>query len=103
MFILGPHLVFLLAIAGVGLANQSPPFAVALVAAYGIGLYHTYRKGRSIRPGTETALAVLAAVVSLAISRYQGQHYLFSLSYLLALILVIRSFRRMEKRFADVI
>mgnify|MGYP001588639711 CR=1 FL=1 len=98
MFFIAPHLIFLLGLVGVSLANQSLPCAAVLLSAYGIGLYHTYRRGRSIRRVTETVLAVLMVGGSLLYSELQGLHYLFSLQYWLAAMLVIRSFRRMEKR-----
>lgn len=97
-FVPAPHLLFLLGIAGVSMANQSFMFAIILFTAYAGGMLHTYLWGRSIGRVTETVLAVLAVAVALLYSGSQGLHHLFSLQYWLALMLVIRSYRRMERR-----
>ncbi|MBA4387454.1 MAG: hypothetical protein C0404_05695, partial [Verrucomicrobia bacterium] len=68
------------------------------LSLYGLGLYLSNRRGRSIRQSTETLLAVVAAAFSWFYASGQGMHFLLSLQYWLALMLVLRSYRRMEKR-----
>jgi len=98
MFLVAPHLLFLLAVLGAGLASDAPRLTVLLCVAFGIGLYMAYRRGRPLPQRAETALAVLAIPVSVILSTMSGEHLLFCLRPWLTLMLVFRAWRRMTKR-----
>jgi hypothetical protein len=92
MFILAPHLVFVLSILGISLANGTAVIAVTGIPPYLLGLYLAYRKNVSI------GLAFVAVGVAMLYTRLQGIHYVFSIQYWLVIVLVLRAFRKMERR-----
>lgn len=98
MFLLAPHLVFGVAVLSVGLVSRSPALTLGLRLLYMLGLHTSYRRGRSMGRHMESILAILAAAASLAYTQIGGRHYVYALRYWLALMLVFRAFRRMEKR-----
>jgi hypothetical protein len=98
MFILAPHLIFVLSILGVSMANGTAFIAVMGIPPYLLGLYLAYRNNVSIGQKTEAVLAFVAVGIAMLYARLQGIHYLFSLQYWLVIILVLRAFRKMERR-----
>ncbi|MBN1673424.1 MAG: DUF3488 domain-containing protein [Kiritimatiellae bacterium] len=98
MFILAPHLLFLLAILGVGLTLDSAALTGLLAGAFVIGLYATHVRGRSMARRTETALAFAALPAAVLYAQLAGEHVLLAIRHWLALMLVLRAYRKMEKR-----
>ena len=79
MFILAPHLLFAVAILGVGIAEESVSLTAGSLGLFVAGLYLTYRRGVSIGPRTELILALVSAGAAWAYSRAQGQQYFYFL------------------------
>jgi hypothetical protein len=98
MFLLAPHLLFLLSIIGMHLVTQSPAFTAVTVAAFLVGVFISNRLGLHMNRTMETILAVLFLIGLTALSLGSGEHYIAALRRWLVLILVFRAFRRMEKR-----
>ena len=102
MFILAPNLLFLLAILGSGLLDPTPAATATFAVLFLVGLWRTYRRGRSIGPVLENSVAVIGLGLAYAYTHLIGEFYLYAFRYWLAGILVLRSFRRMGKReYAD--
>lgn len=98
MFILAPHLIFMLGIVGVALANQSLALGGILLSVYAAGLYLVNRRNRHLPKRAEQLLTFLVLGLSLLYTQFQGLHPFFAIQYWLSGLLVVRSFCRPEKR-----
>jgi transglutaminase-like putative cysteine protease len=98
MFILAPHLLFLTAILGAGLLNSSPTPSIILTILSSIGLHRTYIRKKSIGKKAETWLGLVGMGIAFFYTHLEGDFWLYALRHWLAIILVLRAFRKMDKR-----
>lgn len=92
------HLLYMLALVGVGVANQSTGWAVWPVVAYGLGLFVASRTRLSVGKTSEAVFAVVAVAAAYGVTVARGDTAVLALQYWLVFMVVIRGWRIMERR-----
>jgi transglutaminase-like putative cysteine protease len=98
MFLPAAQLLFLTVLAAVGFVSESLVFGVAVVAAFGTGLWMNYRLGHGLTRRRVDLLAFALLVGAFVYVKLAGEPMVILLRHWLTGMLIVRAFQRLAKR-----